>query len=57
MDVLRACAEGDSYQQASDRLYLSIRTVNKHLEHAREKLGAHNTVHAVAIAMRKGLIE
>lgn len=57
LNVLQRCAQGDSYQQVARRLYLSHSTVSIHLQHARRKLGAQNTAHAVAIALREGLIE
>jgi DNA-binding CsgD family transcriptional regulator len=54
--VVELMSRGHSYQQTADALGLSIETVKSHLKSARRGLAARNTVHAVAEALRKGLI-
>lgn len=55
-DCLRWRATGKSDWEISQILSISERTVKFHLESARAKLGATNTLHAVAKAMSRGLI-
>jgi len=55
-DCLRWRAMGKSDWDISHLLSISERTVKFHLENARAKLGATNTVHAVAIAVGFGII-
>jgi DNA-binding CsgD family transcriptional regulator len=55
-DCLRWRATGKSDWEISQILAISERTVKFHLESARAKLGATNTLHAVAKAMSRGLI-
>lgn len=49
-------SRGISTQRVADILDISPRTVETHLREARKKLGAKNTVHAVAIALYLGII-
>jgi DNA-binding CsgD family transcriptional regulator len=55
-DCLRWRGTGKSDWEISQILSISERTVKFHLESARAKLGATNTLHAVAKAMSRGLI-
>jgi DNA-binding CsgD family transcriptional regulator len=55
--VLRLAALGCADQEMARRLALSVYTVRDHLRAVRERLGAWNTAHAVAIALVCGLIE
>jgi DNA-binding CsgD family transcriptional regulator len=55
-DCIRWRAAGKSDWEISQILMISERTVKFHLESARAKLGATNTLHAVAKAMSRGLI-
>lgn len=55
-DALRCLSEGYSYEETAEFLTVSQETVKKRAERARKQLGAKNTVHAVAIANRRGLI-
>jgi DNA-binding CsgD family transcriptional regulator len=55
-DCLRWRATGKSDWEISQILAISERTVKFHLESARAKLGATNTLHAVAKAMSRGLV-
>lgn len=54
--VLALAAQGFTHQQIGLRLALSPCTVRAHLARARERLGALNTTHAVALALALGVI-
>ena len=54
--VLQAVADGRTAFEASVELGLSYSTVRTYIKTARERLGASNTTHAVALAFRQGLI-
>jgi DNA-binding CsgD family transcriptional regulator len=56
VDALSMLAAGKSRAQAADALAISEHTLRAYLEGARLKLGASNTVHAVAAALSRGLI-
>jgi DNA-binding CsgD family transcriptional regulator len=56
IQCLRWCAEGKTYQDISDLMKISIRTVRFFLESARAKLSCLNATHTVATALHKGLI-
>jgi two-component system, NarL family, response regulator DesR len=55
-EVLQHLAHGLTTDRVGKELYLSPATVRSYAENAMHKLGAHNRVHAVAIALRLGLI-
>jgi DNA-binding NarL/FixJ family response regulator len=55
-EVLELLADGLSHEQIGERLQISSETVRTHLGKARERLGAENRTHAVALALRRGLI-
>jgi DNA-binding CsgD family transcriptional regulator len=56
IDVLTLLAAGLSRAQAADSLAISEHTLRVYIESARFKLGAQNTVHAVARALTLGLL-
>ncbi|TPV95185.1 MAG: LuxR family transcriptional regulator [Myxococcales bacterium FL481] len=56
VDVLSWVARGKTYWEVSMILSISEHTVKEHLHHARKKLGATNTTHAVAIALQRGAV-
>lgn len=56
IEVLRWIADGLTGPQIAERTGLSRSTVNTHVEHAREKLGARTRTEAVARAVRQGLL-
>lgn len=56
-DVLQEISEGHSREEAAKRLYITLETVKSHLRNAARALGTKSVTHAVAEAMRKGLIE
>lgn len=56
-EVLVLLADGCSYQEIGVRLSLTPDTVKNHLQAAYQKLDARSGAHAVALALRAGLIE
>jgi two-component system, NarL family, nitrate/nitrite response regulator NarL len=57
LDVLSLLVEGLSQPEIAERLFISPKTVGKHIEHILPKLGVHNRAQAVALAVRDELIE
>jgi DNA-binding NarL/FixJ family response regulator len=57
LEVLRMVAAGATNREIAAQLYLSVDTVKSHLELVYRKLGVADRAHAVAVAMRKGLLE
>lgn len=55
-EVLELTMEGLTAAQISDRLMISVPTVNFHTRNLREKLGAHTKHQAVLVALRRGLL-
>jgi DNA-binding NarL/FixJ family response regulator len=56
-EVLRLVAKGLSYKQIADRLVLSHRTVQNHVQNTLNKLQLHNRVELVRYAIAQGLDE
>ena len=56
-EVLRHVAEGKRNREIADRLSISEETVKVHVKHIMEKLGASDRTQAVAIAVRRGIIQ
>ena len=56
-EVLRLVAKGLSYKQIADRLVLSHRTVQNHVQNTLGKLQLHNRVQLVRYAIEQGLDE
>jgi DNA-binding CsgD family transcriptional regulator len=57
LDVLDLVASGYSDKEIATRIGVSTATVNTHLRHVYAKLRANNRAHAVAIAIRYGLLQ
>lgn len=57
LQCLKLTAEGLTSEEIALRLGLSVHTANQYLANATEKLDAANRVHAVAKALRAGLID
>jgi DNA-binding NarL/FixJ family response regulator len=57
IQVLQAAADGLTTARTATKLHLAVDTVKDHRARILNALGARSTTHAVAIAMRKGLIE
>jgi two-component system, NarL family, nitrate/nitrite response regulator NarL len=57
LEVLLLLVEGLSQPEIAEKLFISPKTVGKHIEHILAKLGVHNRAQAVALAVREELIE
>jgi DNA-binding NarL/FixJ family response regulator len=55
-EVLRGILGGLRNQEVADRLGISKRTVDKHREHVKAKLGARNMIDLVQAGVRLGLV-
>jgi len=56
-EILRLASDGSSNAEIARTLHLSAETVKSHLRNSYEKLGAKDRTAAVALAMRRGLID
>jgi DNA-binding NarL/FixJ family response regulator len=56
-EVLRHLAGGNRNRDIAERLFISEETVKVHVKHLMEKLGASDRTQAVAIAVRRGIIQ
>jgi DNA-binding NarL/FixJ family response regulator len=57
VEVLKHLAGGNRNKDIGERLFISEETVKVHLKHIMEKLGASDRTQAVAIAVRRGIIQ
>jgi two-component system nitrate/nitrite response regulator NarL len=57
LDVLSFLVGGLSQSEIAEKLFISPKTVAKHIEHILAKLGVHSRAQAVAVAVRDELIE
>jgi DNA-binding NarL/FixJ family response regulator len=57
IDVLRQVASGNANKIIADNLAISEETVKAHMRKILSKLGANDRTHAVAIALKRGIIE
>jgi len=55
--VLKLVAEGNRNRDIGERLFITEETVKVHVRHIMEKLGANDRTQAVAIAVRRGIIQ
>lgn len=56
VEVLEFIVQGYSARETAEMLSLSHRTVERHIDNARTKLGARNRPHLVSEAIETGLI-
>lgn len=56
LEILEQLATGDTYQEIADKLFISSKTVRKHIENIYGKLQAHNKVEAIQIAQKHKLL-
>jgi DNA-binding NarL/FixJ family response regulator len=56
LEILKLTAEGLGNKEISDRLFISIRTVESHKNHIMQKLGLKSSVDLVRYAIKSGLI-
>jgi DNA-binding NarL/FixJ family response regulator len=57
VEVLRKIAGGNRNRDIGDVLLISEETVKVHIKHIMEKLGARDRTQAIAIAVRRGIME
>ena len=57
IEVLREVANGNRNREIAERLFISEETVKVHIKHIMEKLGATDRTQAVAIGLRRGIIQ
>ena len=57
IDVLRQIANGNRNREIGEQLFISEETVKVHIKHIMEKLGASDRTQAVAIGVRRGIIQ
>jgi DNA-binding NarL/FixJ family response regulator len=57
VNVLSHIAGGNRNRDIAERLFISEETVKVHVKHIMEKLGASDRTQAVAIAIRRGIIQ
>jgi DNA-binding NarL/FixJ family response regulator len=57
VEVLKLIGGGNRNRDIADRLFISEETVKVHVKHIMEKLNALDRTEAVAIAIRRGIIE
>jgi DNA-binding NarL/FixJ family response regulator len=55
--VLSYAAEGNRNQDIAQKLFIAVETVKVHMKHIMDKLGANDRTQAVAIAVRRGIID
>jgi DNA-binding NarL/FixJ family response regulator len=57
IEVLRQIAGGNRNRDIAERLFITEETVKVHIKHIMEKLGASDRTQAVAIGVRRGIIQ
>jgi DNA-binding NarL/FixJ family response regulator len=57
LEVLQEVAGGNRNRDIAGRLFITEETVKVHVKHIMEKLGAKDRTEAVAIALRRGIIQ
>jgi DNA-binding NarL/FixJ family response regulator len=57
VEVLKEIAGGNRNRDIADKLFITEETVKVHIKHLMEKLGASDRTQAVAIGVRRGIIQ
>jgi DNA-binding NarL/FixJ family response regulator len=57
IEVLRQIANGNRNRDIAEKLFITEETVKVHIKHIMEKLGASDRTQAVAIGVRRGIIQ
>jgi DNA-binding NarL/FixJ family response regulator len=57
IEVLQQVAVGNRNRDIAERLFISEETVKVHIKHIMDKLGANDRTQAVAIGIRRGIIQ
>ena len=55
-DIIERIANGYSAKEVAQQVRIAPRTVERHIENARHKLGAKNTAHLITRAVMTGLL-
>jgi DNA-binding CsgD family transcriptional regulator len=55
-EVLRLAANGFTSKEIAQQIAIAHRTVERHIENARLKLGARNRAHLISKALKAGLL-
>lgn len=56
-EVIRLVADGMTSKQVAEKLELSVRTVDRHIENMMRRLKIHSRIELVKYAIREGLVE
>ncbi len=56
LEILQEIASGAHYNQIAEKLFISPKTVRKHIENIYSKLHVHNKVEAIQLAMKHKMI-
>ena len=57
IEVLTELAGGNRNREIAEKLFITEETVKVHIRHIMEKLGASDRTQAVAIGLRRGVIQ
>ncbi|QNI30502.1 response regulator transcription factor [Alloacidobacterium dinghuense] len=57
VEVLRHLVDGHRNREIAERLFIAEETVKAHMRHILDKLGANDRTQALAIALRRGVIQ
>jgi DNA-binding NarL/FixJ family response regulator len=57
VEILRQLAGGNRNRDIAERLFIAEETVKAHIKHILAKLGANDRTQAVAIGVRRGIIQ
>ena len=57
LEVLKLIAEANTSKEIADKLFISLKTVDRHRQNILEKLGMSDRVELTRYAIRRGLIQ
>ena len=57
VEVLRHLVDGNRNRDIAERLFIGVETVRTHMKNIMQKLGANDRTQALAIALRRGVIQ
>jgi DNA-binding NarL/FixJ family response regulator len=55
--VAQLLSDGLTVEEIAAERHRSVQTIRKHVEQARDRLGARNLAHLVALGLRQGMIQ
>lgn len=56
VEILELISKGETYSQIADKIFISPKTVRKHIENIYVKLHVHNKLEAVKLALEKKIV-